>query len=58
MSTLVSRALLAALSVVSASFWFGAAFAQQLPNHVHLQRSVPLPAEASDGVPNSEPLDN
>jgi hypothetical protein len=58
MSTLVSRTLLAALSVVFASFRLGAAFAQELPNHVLFQRSAPLPAEASDGVPNSEPLDN
>jgi len=56
MSTLVSRT--AALSVVFASFRLGAAFAQELPNHVLFQRSAPLPAEASDGVPNSEPLDN
>lgn len=59
MSTLMSRALLAALSVMSASFSIGQVFAQQPPNHVHFQRIVPLPAEAADtGPPDFEPLDN
>ena len=58
MSTLTSRPLLAALSVVSVSFWFATAFAQELPKHVIFQTSVPLPAEASTGPPQFEPLDN
>jgi FG-GAP repeat protein len=58
MSTLIARPLLAALSVMSASLSFGPAFAQEPSHHVHLQRVVPLPAEADTGPPNFEPLDN
>lgn len=58
MSTLMSRALLAALSVVSASFSIGHALAQQPPEHVLFQRITPLPAEADAGPPDFEPLDN
>jgi hypothetical protein len=57
-STLNSRLLLAALSVVSASFWFGPTFAQEPPEHVLFQTIAPLPAEATTGPPNFEPLDN
>lgn len=58
MSTLMSRALLAALSVVSASFSIGHALAQQPPEHVLFQRITPLPTEADAGPPDFEPLDN
>ena len=58
MSTLMSRALLVALSVVSASFSIGHALAQQPPEHVLFQRITPLPAEADAGPPEFEPLDN
>ena len=58
MSTFMSRALLAALSVVSASFSIGHAFAQRPPEHVLFQSITPLPAEADAGPPDFEPLDN
>jgi hypothetical protein len=58
MSTLMSRALLAALSILFATLSFDTAAAQELPLHVLFQRIAPLPAEANSGPPDSVPLDN